>query len=655
LLTEAALLIVSGLILGDRPIRIIGGASMAVAVAHSAAAVLDPLAAKILAAEGIGSERAAAGATAVAALVALACLASREVLRARGYTAASIEQGYTWMAFGLVALALAHEVPFAFWALAATLLALVLLEAGLLRAAVYRYQAYAAGGFAILWIIGRYFLATGVNVFDFRVQPASPHADVVLSVSAALAFAMLYRLRRVRIDPPPPDLQAGVGIAGLIGATALTLLPWYVLNPVSVAPAWAAIALGSVALGARLFSSGARWLGYVLILMASLRSLVPLVQRAPESMPETIAAAVIIAALYAIGYLGRRAASDDVATRDGVEWQLATGLGFVATAAFAVFKWRVLPPIAVAPGWAATAVVLVILGVIRGQTGQRWQGYLLAVVAGVGAFDWMDRSLSSTFEYWSPLSVCLAGYLIAAIGRGVVPLRGSAVGGAGAPDAAETSALRFIPMGATLLLVLIEADIVHPDHVALAWALSAAVFMVVGLLRAAADLRWQAYALLLAAVARTAGLILPIENMGLQAIASAGAVIALAYGLAVAGRMARPTSGQGMEDAVRLATIVAATLVLTVLIANEANTRFVTLGWGLEGLALMAGGFMTRERVLRLSGLGVLLLCILKLFVVDLRELEPLARILSFVVLGLVLLAVSWTYTRYQEQIRRFL
>ena len=59
--------------------------------------------------------------------------------------------------------------------------------------------------------------------------------------------------------------------------------------------------------------------------------------------------------------------------------------------------------------------------------------------------------------------------------------------------------------------------------------------------------------------------------------------------------------------------------------------------------------------MLRLSGLALLFLCILKLFVYDLQQLEALARILSFVVLGLVLLTVSWVYTRYREQIRKLL
>jgi uncharacterized membrane protein len=74
-----------------------------------------------------------------------------------------------------------------------------------------------------------------------------------------------------------------------------------------------------------------------------------------------------------------------------------------------------------------------------------------------------------------------------------------------------------------------------------------------------------------------------------------------------------------------------------------------------EGVALLASGFPLRDRVLRLSGLALLLACILKLFVWDLRHLETLPRILSFLVLGLLLVAVSWIYTRFRERVQRYL
>ena len=55
------------------------------------------------------------------------------------------------------------------------------------------------------------------------------------------------------------------------------------------------------------------------------------------------------------------------------------------------------------------------------------------------------------------------------------------------------------------------------------------------------------------------------------------------------------------------------------------------------------------------SGLGLLLLCIAKVFFYDLRNLETFYRILSFIGLGLILLAVSWVHTRFQEQVRKLL
>ena len=71
--------------------------------------------------------------------------------------------------------------------------------------------------------------------------------------------------------------------------------------------------------------------------------------------------------------------------------------------------------------------------------------------------------------------------------------------------------------------------------------------------------------------------------------------------------------------------------------------------------ALLAAGFALRDRVLRLSGLALFLICTLKLFFWDLRNLETLPRIVSFIVLGLLLVTVSWIYTRFRDQVQRFL
>jgi uncharacterized membrane protein len=79
----------------------------------------------------------------------------------------------------------------------------------------------------------------------------------------------------------------------------------------------------------------------------------------------------------------------------------------------------------------------------------------------------------------------------------------------------------------------------------------------------------------------------------------------------------------------------------------------LTVALGIQGLALLAAGFPAHERPLRLAGLALLLFCISKLFLYDLRHLETLYRILSFLTLGLILVGVSWIYTRFRDAVRR--
>jgi hypothetical protein len=100
---------------------------------------------------------------------------------------------------------------------------------------------------------------------------------------------------------------------------------------------------------------------------------------------------------------------------------------------------------------------------------------------------------------------------------------------------------------------------------------------------------------------------------------------------------------------------IAASLLLAIILFGRVSGGLLTVAWGVEGLALLAAGFPLGQRILRLQGLVLLLVCILKLFLFDLRNLETLYRILSFVVLGIILLGVSWIYTRFQDQIKKLL
>jgi uncharacterized membrane protein len=94
---------------------------------------------------------------------------------------------------------------------------------------------------------------------------------------------------------------------------------------------------------------------------------------------------------------------------------------------------------------------------------------------------------------------------------------------------------------------------------------------------------------------------------------------------------------------------------LTVLLAEEMRYGMVTLSWGIEGVAVFLLALQLGERSFRLTGLGLLLLCVGKIVLVDVWRLNPQDRYITFIVLGVALLLVSFLYTRNREALRQYL
>ena len=77
--------------------------------------------------------------------------------------------------------------------------------------------------------------------------------------------------------------------------------------------------------------------------------------------------------------------------------------------------------------------------------------------------------------------------------------------------------------------------------------------------------------------------------------------------------------------------------------------------WTVYGGALLVFGIVKRELILRIMALALLAVTIVKVFLVDLSSLKTIYRIISFVVLGGVLLAVSFLYQRYRKPLEELL
>ncbi|PYT20344.1 MAG: hypothetical protein DMG58_34240, partial [Acidobacteria bacterium] len=96
-------------------------------------------------------------------------------------------------------------------------------------------------------------------------------------------------------------------------------------------------------------------------------------------------------------------------------------------------------------------------------------------------------------------------------------------------------------------------------------------------------------------------------------------------------------------------------VLITALLGVEVRAGLVTLAWGVEAVGVFSLALWVKERSYRLSGLGLLLLCVAKIVLHDVWGLAPRDRYLTFIVLGSALLAVSYLYTRYRDVLRQYL
>lgn len=196
----------------------------------------------------------------------------------------------------------------------------------------------------------------------------------------------------------------------------------------------------------------------------------------------------------------------------------------------------------------------------------------------------------------------------------------------------------------------------HRAAVIAAWAALALGYLGAWARWRTPQLRLSALGLLAAVLGRTVGLNLALrdefQGLRLNLYAVPATCLLLLLGFLLLNR-----EEQGSESEARFGAAGSRFWLLGLLALTtahfwvEASGKALTIWWSLEGLGAVALGFLVSERWSRVAGLSLLSFCILKLFVYDLRGLEGTARILSFIVLGLVLVGVSWVYTRFKERL----
>ncbi len=89
---------------------------------------------------------------------------------------------------------------------------------------------------------------------------------------------------------------------------------------------------------------------------------------------------------------------------------------------------------------------------------------------------------------------------------------------------------------------------------------------------------------------------------------------------------------------------------LDIAMLTDVESYSISMSWLAIAVALFVAGIRFDRQSIRYGGLAIMIITILKIFLMDLSNLSGIARILSFMVLGLCLIGIGWLYTKYVQK-----
>ena len=254
--------------------------------------------------------------------------------------------------------------------------------------------------------------------------------------------------------------------------------------------------------------------------------------------------------------------------------------------------------------------------------------------------------------------------------------------------AAKDELWRWNQIGMSAVFVAVSIPILLDAHwITMGWAVEALVLMFLSMKSSSKLLRAGSYILLLACMVRlivfdrfavltTSPNYMPIFNWRVVAYMS---VIIAVSGLLYYIRKYRSVLPEEEQSAVSVILVVLGNVMTLGLLSLEL-WDFITYHWGywsaswsgstdlwmlhqsslsvlwtIYSLVLIGVGMWKRIAILRFMGIAVFGITIFKVFLVDLSELKQLYRIISFFILGLILLGVSYLYQRFRDRINSFI
>ncbi len=516
---------------------------------------------------------------------------------------------FSWSATIIVAAVLAAEVPHAFVATAWILLGVALWEIGFRKQLLeFRAQAYA------LFTGGLLLAAASV------LPEAWDSSWVALSISLAAIYGCAVRSRWIS-EAALSEKERNYFALGMPAGTALlaVLLVGKLAPAEYLGLAWSILAVVVLELGSYGLPVELRGCFGPLALMAALAIVATHLDDFVKFPAPPVYVTYFGACFCAVAATIRLTLLP--AENRWERTILRHAIAALACLAGLAGIWLVTPDAAVTMLWTGVALVAVEIGVALEEPSFRYLGLasLAPVYIRVFAFD-LDHS-------------AIAGVPVAIVGIYWIWHRFSRT----------PFWSRVIFWAAILPVVFLIGDQAGADNAPLGWVFVAAALLAAGNRFAMRDARLQSYAVALLAFGAAMWSDVAPPRLWISTLTVAGFYGSQMLAKASAEKRSAPYFS------------LLGTLLLSAILYGRVAGELLTVSWGLQGLCLLGSGFVFRARMLRLQGLALLLICILKLFLYDLRNLETIYRILSFVALGLILLCVSWIYTRFRENLRRLL
>ncbi len=85
--------------------------------------------------------------------------------------------------------------------------------------------------------------------------------------------------------------------------------------------------------------------------------------------------------------------------------------------------------------------------------------------------------------------------------------------------------------------------------------------------------------------------------------------------------------------------------------APQARFASISVLWTLFSIVVMMFGFVKNQSILRISAIGLFAVTMLKVFLLDMANVSTPYRVISFLVLGLMLIGASYLYHRFKDKI----